>query len=235
MNYPPDSAAKPLAATPWSYPRRIEAPTPDRRYYWHYHGPDSDTVVVFRYATDLRSAEECGTVRPNPRPVNPDQGRYAGYDNQGRKVAADALIGSTAGLVAVSDYARFTSNAGYLEVAPLGPHEGQDVGGDGQASQSWCRRFVRPLGDGTSAMITVYLYVDADPADPASLRLMRQTEFMRCHDTEDPGATEEFCDYTYVTAPGEATEATAKAVCAALSPDGFTWDGRTQITYQQTS
>lgn len=120
----------------------------------------------------------------------------------------------------------------YTELAPTGPTEGQDVGGDGQASQSWCRRFHRALPDGRHAVITVYFYVfderlrTGSDAGPSRRILERQTEYVLCRDPNHPGDSETFSDTDYATVYDvPATGAAAREACAAVSTREFTWDG----------
>lgn len=122
------------------------------------------------------------------------------------------------------------------------PRPGGDAGGDGQVSEAWSRRFVRPLRDGTFAVITVYVYVHdermrtADDTIPNPLTVSRQTEFTVCRNPADLGGTEEFSDSTYVLVPGVAhTDDAAREVCAAIDPAQFTWDGTPDLRHDQVA
>lgn len=131
-------------------------------------------------------------------------------------------------------------HAVYAEVGTPEPRPGGDVGGDGQVTHAWSRQFVRPLRDGTFAVITVYVYVHdermrtADDTLTDPLSMTRQTEFTVCRNPADVGSTDEFSDSTYVPVPGVAnTEDAARAVCAAVDPAQFTWDGTPQLRHDQ--
>lgn len=133
-------------------------------------------------------------------------------------------------------------HAVYAEAEPCRATQGGDTGGDEQASDSWCRRFVRPLDNNRYAVITVYVYVHdermrtGDPDAAAPPVLTRQTEFAVCRDPDDVGGTEEFCDYTYVPEPGRpATEDAARDVCDAIDPAIFAWDGTPEVRHDQVA
>lgn len=103
-----------------------------------------------------------------------------------------------------------------------------DVGGDIQVGKSFERRFVNP--DLPGRLIDVTLYpVQEEGAVVVDVQM--HTEFMICQDIEDPGSTEEWCDYRYVTLKTtgfgtvEQAEAAAEEVLAKYDPAEITWDG----------
>lgn len=74
------------------------------------------------------------------------------------------------------------------------------VGGDIQWTDSVSRRWIKPLDDGTYAMVTVTAYGTRDwdqHHEKYMLDVQAQVEWMRCRDWQDPGGTQLDADYTY--------------------------------------
>ena len=80
----------------------------------------------------------------------------------------------------------------------LDPDSGA-VGGDDQATDAVSRRWIKPLDDGTYAVVTVYAYGTRfdDPDREQQLDVLERVEWMHCSDWEEPGSSEIDCDYTY--------------------------------------
>jgi hypothetical protein len=75
-----------------------------------------------------------------------------------------------------------------------------DVGGDDQATDSVSRRWIKPLEDGTYAVVTVYAYGTGrfnESLDAYDYDVTEQIEWLHCSDWEDPGSSEIDSDYTY--------------------------------------
>jgi len=121
----------------------------------------------------------------------------------------------------------------------VGITEAGDVGGDMQVGKALSRRFLHTSLYGR--MITVTAFVEqgdgTDSRIPEGvIRLAVQTELMICTDQDDPGSTEEWCDYEYSELPERFAHDYA-AVCDAeaaaliylqqLDPGlHFSWDGK---------
>jgi hypothetical protein len=73
-----------------------------------------------------------------------------------------------------------------------------DVGGDLQATDAVSRRWIKPLDDGTYAVVDVTAYGTSEERDDeVYLDVQEQVCWTRCSDHQDPGGTELDCDYTY--------------------------------------
>jgi hypothetical protein len=122
----------------------------------------------------------------------------------------------------------------------LDPDSG-DVGGDIQATDAASRRWIKPLDDGTYALVTVYAYGTrefSEARDAYLYDVQEQIEWMRCADWEEPGGTEIDCDYTYTwpfsIAPSDLDVAFnwAKNHVTSYDPDrDFDWDGLAPISH----
>jgi hypothetical protein len=117
---------------------------------------------------------------------------------------------------------------------PIMDDDGQH--GDEQLGEACSVRFVNP--DLPGRVVNVYAYASAPLNDDVehdldSLGVDAMTEFMICRDIEDPGSTEEWCDYTYAsldTLPfnGDIEDATktARAWIRAFDPNrDIDWNG----------
>ena len=115
-----------------------------------------------------------------------------------------------------------------------GVQPGGDIGGDAQATGSFC---VRYLADTLSdALVTVYFYGSfadmhaAEPAGPYPVTI--QTEAMVCSDRSDPGSTEIWSSCTYTTAAvppladRAAAEQAARDLAGRHTGNDIDWDGR---------
>lgn len=111
---------------------------------------------------------------------------------------------------------------GYIESGELCP--AGDTGGDYQMSEAWSRRFVREAPDGEHLVVTVAFYVERPPGLPVP-QIMCQIEYVRCTDPRDPGATEQYADYTFAAVDGNVSEDRAKALCEQLRAEDIEWDG----------
>lgn len=120
----------------------------------------------------------------------------------------------------------------WTEVAPLGPQDHGDVGGDAQASDSWGRRFVLPRDEeGLVPVLEVrYFIARKDHLNEGGPRCVRrQVEYMLCTDPYDPGSTEVWSDQAEQDLIGPAAEPTsedARRMCAEMPPPGLgDWTG----------
>lgn len=108
--------------------------------------------------------------------------------------------------------------------APGGPQPAGDVGGDGQVSEAWGRRFTARRGDGMFAVVDDTFYVEVDPnVTGAEPQVTRQVGLTVCTDSNDPGGTEVWGGYLYRKVSvddAEITEEVARACCAAALPPG---------------
>jgi hypothetical protein len=118
----------------------------------------------------------------------------------------------------------------WREAAPGTALPHGDVGGDYQISDGLGRRFWLALPDGTWAMlgITWYLSDDTDGAvtNPEGLRLYRQEEYMIVADIHEPGCSEIWADYRYLT-EGDfpLTEAGVLEAIADFDVAELSWNG----------
>ncbi|MEU1761250.1 hypothetical protein [Micromonospora sp. NPDC005652] len=120
----------------------------------------------------------------------------------------------------------------WIEVEPLGPQPSGDVGGDGQVSEAYGRRFALPRNDEEQVpVMDVYYYVgheDRARAD-SPLSVQRQVQYTLCTDLADPGSTEVWSDMVYQTLVGPAGEPTdddARRMCAEMPAPGLgDWTG----------
>jgi hypothetical protein len=91
----------------------------------------------------------------------------------------------------------------WREVAPVGPQDEGDIGGDIQMGAAWSRRFALRRPDGQWAMITDSFYaacrdgVNGPVTDESELYVQNQIEWLVCTDLRDPGSTETWSDYEY--------------------------------------
>lgn len=109
-----------------------------------------------------------------------------------------------------------------------------DAGGDDQVGRAWDRRFHHP--DKPGCLLTVYLYAvrvenDAVPAG-FELGIQKQTEYMICGDTDEPGDTEVWSTYTYEVIDGyntlgsvDAAEIEAHDWLKKLDAGDLSWNG----------
>lgn len=122
---------------------------------------------------------------------------------------------------------------GYTEMEPLGPQDAADAGGDAQISAAYSRRFVRDLGDGTFAVITLQTYVvdtQGDPDQPARPVLTHDFEYTVC---TDPADMDNPANQSYTGAqdlPPVTTDEEVRAACAAFDPATLTWAGQPHPT-----
>lgn len=121
---------------------------------------------------------------------------------------------------------------GWRELEPLGAQRGGDVGGDDQVSESWCRRFVKPVGDGEHAQVTVYFFLarrtGPDGQPEAELELTRQTEYSVCRtDFADRNDGETYANQTELVERLATwlTEWHARDACQNFDMNLIRWDG----------
>jgi hypothetical protein len=117
-----------------------------------------------------------------------------------------------------------------------------DINGDIQCGAAYERRFLHTTLPGRLVDIAAYP-IKGDGSDPmpdedAPIRLEVQTELMVCRDTDDPGGTAIWSDYTYTTGNDlperfdvdyvsvEAAEAAARRYVEQFDPAlHLSWDG----------
>lgn len=77
---------------------------------------------------------------------------------------------------------------------------GGDVGGDRQASDSFSVRFHHH--DHSGVLVTYSYYAAVDEQNPAAITVERETEFMVCTDSVDPGGSEVWSAYRWTALQG---------------------------------
>lgn len=128
-------------------------------------------------------------------------------------------------------YLPFTLADGkWREAMPCWPVSAGDIGGDYQTGEALGRRWWMARPDGLWALFNVCWYVTDDTgwlSWPAGPLLERQEEFVICSDIHEPGNTERWSDYRYVTEEGWAAEqASVELAARDFDPDAeITWDG----------
>jgi hypothetical protein len=86
-------------------------------------------------------------------------------------------------------------------VAPVGPQDAGEIGGDIQMGAAWSRRFALRRPDGQWAVITDSFYaachdgVSGPVTDESELYVQNQIEWQVCTDLRDLGGTETWSDY----------------------------------------
>lgn len=82
----------------------------------------------------------------------------------------------------------------WAERTPLGPHGGNDVGGEVQIGEGYSRSWIKRTPDmpGRWSMITSYHYVCKDKGE---LFIEHKVEWLVCTDWQDPGGTEIWSTY----------------------------------------
>jgi hypothetical protein len=122
-----------------------------------------------------------------------------------------------------------------------------DVGGDNQVGKGWSKRFVRTDSPGSLLTVSIYPIGHSEgdtcvPRDcrPGQIDLEAQVEYMICTDPDDPGGTEVWSDYLYISPLAdidgsdlvlksvETAEERAKYLTSMCSASAIVWDGVTQ-------
>lgn len=110
-----------------------------------------------------------------------------------------------------------------------------DIGGDIQAGEAYEKRFIHPKFAGRLVVVAVYpVFGDGSnpmPPDVTVISLQVQIEYMICRDVDDPGSTEEWADYRYMSVPLPAGSSLdqAQALCVpfleAYNGTNIVWNG----------
>ncbi|MFG3710951.1 hypothetical protein [Micromonospora sp. NPDC047730] len=120
----------------------------------------------------------------------------------------------------------------WREVAPAEPTDHGVVGGDGQLSTAWGRRFARRMPDGLWAVIDHFFYVETDVMHESGERWLTEGIWRTaCRDLRDVGGTEEWADtpeYKGLDTVGEVTDRDAYGRCDLLTGE-YDWNGESLV------
>jgi hypothetical protein len=126
----------------------------------------------------------------------------------GQAVLLLALLGCVVRLLAVTiGNHRVEDHAAAADDRPIwirdqrggGVLPGGDVGGDHRVSESFSVRFHHR--DHPGVLVTYCYYAAADPDNPATITVERETEYLVCTDPTDPGGTEAWSAYRWTALP----------------------------------
>lgn len=123
---------------------------------------------------------------------------------------------------------RLLADGKWREVAPAEPRDVGQVGGDGQLSTAWGRRFARRRDDGLWAVIDDFFFVETDANREVGFSwITHGRHYSVSRDLRDVGGTEEWADVTYeaLDSVGTPTDRDAYAMCEMVDGD-FGWDGQ---------
>jgi hypothetical protein len=126
----------------------------------------------------------------------------------------------------------------WRELAPLGPYDAGEIGGDIQMGAAWTRQFALRRPDGQWAVITDSFYaacndgVSGPVTDESELYVQNQIQWLVCTDLSDLGGTETWSDHEYEDEERvyrmdelERVDERARIRAARKDVDSYSWDG----------